>query len=63
MRKLNDRLDTKVKLKAWIEKDRVSSGYSAKFSFRERIIDFFAPNYILTRYRLEGQSFFFILEF
>lgn len=47
MRKKEDLLNSKEKLKKWIQQDRLSCGYSAVPSFKEKITRFFAPNYIL----------------
>lgn len=47
MRAKENLLDSKEKLIEWIKRDRVSSGFPAKASFKERIIGCFAPNYIL----------------
>ena len=40
-------LDSKKKLNDWIAQDRLSSGYSAVPSIKERIYSIVAPNYIL----------------
>ena len=42
-----DRLYTKAQLKSWIRQDRIASGYLPNCTFKERIKELIAPNYLL----------------
>lgn len=48
----SDRIYSKAQLKSWIKQDRVASGYLPDRTFKERIKDLYAPNYILKFERL-----------
>ena len=52
MRSKENLLDTKDKLKEWIRRDRISSGYPATISIKEYVIGLIAPNYIMRFERL-----------
>lgn len=47
MREKSELLDSKEKLAEWIQRDRISCGYSGKPSLKDFFIDLIAPNYIL----------------
>lgn len=52
MLNIEERLNSKEKLKSWIAQDRVSCGFSAQRSVKEFFVELFAPNYILKFLRL-----------
>lgn len=52
MRTSEHLLDSKEKLKKWVEQDRIACGYPAKQTWEERILGIFAPNYLL-RFELQ----------
>lgn len=55
MLKVEDRLNSKEKLKEWVEQDRLSCGFPAKRSLKDRLVEVVAPNYILKFLRLLRQ--------
>ena len=52
MLNIADRLDSKEKLRCWIQQDRVSCGFNAKRTPLDVFKELFAPNYILRFERL-----------
>ena len=52
---IEDRLDSKEKLKSWIQQDRISCGFNSNRTFKDIVKDILAPNYILKFERLLRQ--------
>ena len=52
MREKNTIIDTKEKLREWIQQDRIAYVYPPTRTLKERIKDLYAPNYILKFERL-----------